>query len=385
MTGRVTKHADYRSTYSGPGWSERVTLDILYVEAHGRTTLVMFHDELNVDDAFPIGTLAEFTGTCRLDQLSSPAMVERAAVHVLVPDLDHANVLQWPPFWEIPRYQRMLGLGLLAVILCLFAGALWWWLHRRKKNLLLAAQHQSELERALQREQELNRLKSRFVSIVSHEFRTPLGIIGSSAEILEHYQDKLSPDQRGEHLRVIVENVKRTARMMEDALALSRMDSGGLAFQPAPLAVGGFCARLCDEMRSATDRRNPIVLECQGDVEREAPLDETLLRHILTNLLSNGVKYSPPDEPVHLRVRRENGSVTFDIEDRGIGIPEDDRARLFEAFHRADNVGQIHGTGLGLVIVKRCCDLHGGTITFESEEGRGTTFHVTLPLHATNP
>jgi signal transduction histidine kinase len=80
-----------------------------------------------------------------------------------------------------------------------------------------------------------------------------------------------------------------------------------------------------------------------------------------------------------------NGCLSFDIEDRGIGIPETDRARLFEAFHRADNVGQIHGTGLGLVIAKRCCDLHGGTITFESEEGRGTTFHVNLPIHTATP
>src|SRR5262249_26346302 len=107
--------------------------------------------------------------------------------------------------------------------------------------------------------------------------------------------------------------------------------------------------------------------------------------HVLTNLISNAVKYSTAARPVLLRANRENGHVKFDVQDHGIGIPEAARDRLFEAFHRAENVGEVGGTGLGLVIAKRCCDLHGGRITFESEEGRGTTFHVTLPLPSPNP
>jgi signal transduction histidine kinase len=385
VTGLVQRFGNYSSTYAGPGWSERVELDILFIDVHGRTVMVMGHKELNLERHNPVGTLAEFTGTCRLDQMSSPALVQRAAVHVLVPDMDHISVLQSPPFWEVPRHQRRIGLALLGVILCVGTAAVWWRLRRRKTKLRLAAEHRAELERALAREQELSQLKSRFVSIVSHEFRTPLGIIGSSAEILEHYQDKLSPEQRGEHLRVIVENVKRTARMMEDALALSRMDSGAVRFNPAPLHVHGFCERLCDEIISATDRKNPIRMECAAELKTELPLDETLLRHILSNLLNNAVKYSRPDEPVHFRAIRKNGMLQFDIEDQGIGIPEADRERLFEAFHRAENVGDVRGTGLGLVIAKRCCDLHSGAITFESEEGAGTTFHVTLPISPASP
>jgi signal transduction histidine kinase len=380
VTGRVQRFGDYTATYAGPGWSERVRVDILFIDVHGRTVMVMGHKELNLETHVPVGTLAEFTGTCRLDQMASLALVQRAAVHVLVPNLEHISVLQSPPFWEVPRYQRLMALGLLGAVLCLGAVAAWWWVRRRRTKLRLAAEHRAELERALEREQELSKLKSRFVSIVSHEFRTPLGIIGSSAEILEHYRDKLTPDQRAEHLRVIVENVKRTARMMEDALALSRMDSGAVRFNPALLDVRGFCERLCDEITSATDRKNPILLDCPAELRRDLPLDESLLRHILSNLLNNAVKYSPPGEPVHFRARRHNGALQFDIEDHGIGIPEADRDRLFEAFHRAENVGEVRGTGLGLVIAKRCCDLHSGAITFETGEGAGTTFHVTVPL-----
>ena len=384
-TGRVLGYREYAGTNSGPGWAERVKFDIVDVEVPGRTVEVMFHPGLNVQDAFPVGTVAKFAGVCRLSQISSPAMVQRASVHVLVPGIEHTQVLSLPPFWKIPRHQQNLKLAGMALLLCLFGGASGWWLHRRRTNAVLVDKHRAELQRALQREQELNKLKSRFVSIVSHEFRTPLGIIGSSAEILEHYEGKLTPAQRGEHLRAITENVKRTARMMEDALALSRMDSGGVTFNPAPLDIRGFCERLCDEMHSATSKKNPIELEVGQDIDRPMPLDESLLRHILTNLLSNAVKYSADGSPVKLRVTRPGNTVCFEVEDHGIGIPEADRDRLFEAFHRADNVGHVHGTGLGLVIAKRCCDLHGGQLTFESQDGHGTTFTVILPTGSITP
>jgi signal transduction histidine kinase len=117
-----------------------------------------------------------------------------------------------------------------------------------------------------------------------------------------------------------------------------------------------------------------------GDDLKGAQGDENLLRHIFSNLLSNAVKYSRPGEPVEFIIHREGHHARFTIRDRGIGIPAADRPRLFEAFHRASNVGQAPGTGLGLLIVKRCVDLHQGSITFESEENHGTTFTVRLPL-----
>lgn len=383
-TGQVIGYEEYLGTYSGPGWAERVRLDVINLETDGRTVQVMFHPGMNLKDEFPIGTRATFLGTCRLGQISSPALVKRGLIHVLVPDLEQTRIVSLPPFWEIPRHRQNLKLGGIALLLCLGAGAAGWWLHHRSMKLQLAMQQQGDLQRALDREQELSKLKTRFVSIVSHEFRTPLGIIGSSAEILEHYEGRLTADQRGEHLRAITENVRRTARMMEDALALSRMDSGGITFNPAPLDVRAFCERLSDEMLSATARKNPIELEVGQDIRQPLPLDESLLRHMLTNLLSNAVKYSPDDLPVKLRVSHRPGDVRFDIQDQGIGIPEADQDRLFEAFHRAENVGSVHGTGLGLVIAKRCCDLHGGKISFVSRDGHGTTFTITLPLGGTS-
>ncbi|QIF04614.1 HAMP domain-containing sensor histidine kinase [Roseimicrobium sp. ORNL1] len=379
VTGRVMGYREFAGTASGPAWAERVKLDIVDVDVQGKNVEVMFHPGLNIQDAFPIGTVAKFAGVCRMGQMSSAAMVERASVHVLVPGMEHTQVLSLPPFWTIPKNQQNLKLAGMAFLLCLTGGASGWWLHRRRMNAVLVEKSRAELQRALEREQELNKLKTRFVSIVSHEFRTPLGIIGSSAEILEHYEGKLTPEQRKEHLHAITENVKRTARMMEDALALSRMDSGGITFNPAPLEVRAFCERLCDEMRSATARKNPIELEVALNVSGAVLLDEALLRHMLTNLLSNAVKYSEEGTPVQLRVQRIENGIRFEVEDHGIGIPESDRDRLFEAFHRAENVGHVHGTGLGLVIAKRCCDLHGGRISFQTIEGQGTTFTITLP------
>ncbi|MBL9206046.1 MAG: sensor histidine kinase, partial [Opitutaceae bacterium] len=119
------------------------------------------------------------------------------------------------------------------------------------------------------------------------------------------------------------------------------------------------------------------------DVPAAANGDESVVRHIFTNLLSNALKYSPLDQPVDFVVRLEGAQAAFAVIDRGCGIPEGDRRRLFQAFHRGSNVRQIPGTGLGLLIVRRCVELHGGHLTFESVEGQGTTFTVSLPLFAT--
>jgi PAS domain S-box-containing protein len=237
---------------------------------------------------------------------------------------------------------------------------------------------EAELKRALEHERELSQLKSNFVSMVSHEFRTPLGIIQSSAEILDDYLDQLAPAERGEQLRSIIKNSRRMAGLMEEVLVLGRLDAGRMHFQPAPLDPAALCRRLVDEVLSTTDAQCPVEFFTAG-LPEEAGLDERLLRHILLNLLTNAVKYSEPGEPVVFRARSENGTIEFVVEDHGIGIPEDAQEQLFEAFHRGSNVGNRHGSGLGLVIVKRCVDLHGGTIAIQSRLGVGTTVTVTLP------
>jgi PAS domain S-box-containing protein len=235
-----------------------------------------------------------------------------------------------------------------------------------------------ELLRALGREKELSQLKTDFVSTVSHEFRTPLGIIMSSAEILEDYLEELDVDERQHHLRSIARNTKRMSELMEEVLVLGRLDAGRMDFKPATLDFRGFCSRLVEEVLSATNRTCPIELAIDDIAPAHA--DERLLRHILLNLLTNGVKYSESGRAVEFVVRREAHDAVCLIRDLGIGIPEADLPWLFNAFHRGRNVGQRPGTGLGLVIVKRCVELHGGTIHVESKTGEGTTMTVRVSI-----
>ena len=240
-------------------------------------------------------------------------------------------------------------------------------------------QAEVELLRTLAREKELGQLRSHFVSIVSHEFRTPLGIIQSSAEILEDYLEQLKPDERKDHLQSIRHKTCRMARLMEEALLIGSLDAGKIEFKPAPLELRAFVQRLVDEVLSATNRRCPIELflaEMPGEIQA----DERLLQHIFTNLLTNGVKYSDPGRAVRFEIVFAGTEIVCAIRDHGIGIPEVDREWLFSAFHRGQNVADRPGTGLGLVIVKRCVDLHGGKINVESQFGKGTVVTVRLPV-----
>ena len=240
-------------------------------------------------------------------------------------------------------------------------------------------QAEVELLRTLAREKELGQLRSHFVSIVSHEFRTPLGIIQSSAEILEDYLDQLEPAERKEHLQSIRINTRRMAALMEEALLFGSLDAGKMEFKPASLELGTFVRRLVDEVLSATERRCPIELSL-GEIPTEIRADKRLLRHIFTNLLTNAVKYSDHGRVVWFEMERDETEIVCAIRDHGIGIPEADRACLFDAFHRGRNVSDRPGTGLGLVIVKRCIDLHGGSILVESKLGEGTAVTVRLPM-----
>jgi signal transduction histidine kinase len=238
---------------------------------------------------------------------------------------------------------------------------------------------EEEMLRTLAREKELSQLKSNFVSMVSHEFRTPLGIIQSSAELLREYHDKMQPAEREEQLESIARNTRRMAGMMEGVLVLSRLDAGKLDFHPAALDLNLFCRRVVDEVLSATNRRCLIELTVNS-IPSEAQADEQLLGHIFTNLLSNAVKYSEPGATVRFSVERDRQDVVCVIRDRGIGIPVEDQQQLFKAFNRGSNVGTRPGTGLGLLLVKRCAELHGGRVKVESKVGEGTTVMVRLPV-----
>ncbi len=246
-------------------------------------------------------------------------------------------------------------------------------------DITVLREAEAELQSALAKERELSQLKSNFVSLVSHEFRTPLEIIMSSVDNLHRYHDRLVAEKREQLLWSINKAVRRMSGMMEEVLVLGRLEADRMKFESTPLEFGTLCRRRCDEIASATGNRCPIKLEMR-DLPEHASGDESLLRHIFTNLLSNAVKYSPAGSPVSFQVHRAGKIAICRIADRGCGIPEADQKRLFQAFYRGSNVEQIPGTGLGLLIVQRCVGLHGGEIRLESIEGKGTTFSVALPL-----
>jgi PAS domain S-box-containing protein len=237
---------------------------------------------------------------------------------------------------------------------------------------------EEEMRKALEREKELSQLKSNFVSMVSHEFRTPLGIIQSSAELLGDFHGRMSPDERNEQLDSISRNTRRMAGMMEEILVLSRLEAGKLEFRPATVDLNAFSRLVVDEVLSATNRRCSVELSLNS-IPADAQADERLLGHIFTNVLSNAVKYSEAGATVHFLVARDGHDAVCVIRDQGIGIPEEDRRHLFVAFHRGSNVGTRPGTGLGLLLVKRCADLHGGEVQVESRPGKGTTVTVRFP------
>lgn len=235
------------------------------------------------------------------------------------------------------------------------------------------------IRRALENERELGELRARFTAIVSHEFRTPLGIIMSAIELLRNYFDRLDGARRHELFEDIHGATRRMGVLMEQVLVLGRGDAGKLNFSPEPLDLGQLCLKVAEESKMAAEARCHVVTTLENDISG-ATADEPLLRHIFSNLLTNAAKYSPAGSEASFLIRREDGDAVFIVEDKGIGIPKDDHSRMFEAFQRATNVGEIPGSGLGLLIAKRCAELHGGSITFVSEPGLGTVFTVRLPI-----
>lgn len=240
-------------------------------------------------------------------------------------------------------------------------------------------QAEEDIRNALTKEKELNELKSSFVSMTSHEFRTPLTTILSSAELLQNYSHKMSEEKKLQHLGRIQASVKNMIHLLNDVLLIGKAEAGKLDFKPIPLNLVKFCYELVEEIELSTNTHT-IVFCHQGDCTN-ACMDEKLLRHILSNLLSNAIKYSPSGTTVHFDLVGKEGEAIFRVQDSGIGIPVVDQAKLFDQFHRASNVGTISGTGLGLAIVKKSVDLHGGKIGIVSEVGVGTTFTLTIPLN----
>jgi len=252
-----------------------------------------------------------------------------------------------------------------------------------------------ETRLALKHERELSELKSRFIAIASHEFRTPLTAILMSTGMLETYSEQLPQEKRQKYYQHIKLAIKRLTQLLDDILVLGRAEAGKLEFNPVPLNLTEFCWEIVQDHQMNAGEQYEIKFINQyffedkslnrfsaetGELEEFPLIDENLLRHILTNLLSNAIKYSPQGGLVQFHLISDQKSITFRIQDQGIGIPAEDLENLFTSFYRCSNTGKVPGTGLGLTIVKEAAELHGGQVTVESEVGVGTTFTVVLPL-----
>jgi PAS domain S-box-containing protein len=235
---------------------------------------------------------------------------------------------------------------------------------------------------ALERQKELNDLRTRFIAMASHEFRTPLATILSSTEILRDYGERLPADERREVMRAIENGVQRMASLLDDVLTVGAVDSGKLEFNPVLVALRPFLSSLAAEIMRSESRqgRGDRHVQIEAREDAAAPVDEQLLRHALGNFISNAVKYSPAGGVVCCGASLAYGAATFTITDHGIGIPEADLPHLFEAFHRGTNTKGVPGTGLGLAIAKKAVEIHRGTVHVDSAPGKGTRVTVTIPV-----
>jgi two-component system, sensor histidine kinase and response regulator len=286
--------------------------------------------------------------------------------------------------------------------------------HLRLRSLQLQLKEQNEklqtstldLSMSLEKERELSQLKSNFISLVSHEFRTPLTTIQSAAELLEHYE--WDREEQIEQLHQIQSEVQHMTALMEDVLLFSKADAGKLKLKLQPVDLCKFAKKLVKQFqlgigrhhhlnlsvykRSNDTKQKESLLQRDGSLNSEdhtiaglpetvAMVDEKLLRQIFTNLLTNAVKYSNQGSEIDFELVISQDRASFLVCDRGLGIPKEDQVHLFTSFFRAQNVANISGTGLGLSIVKQCVDIHQGTIILASEVGVGTSIKVTIPLN----
>lgn len=230
-----------------------------------------------------------------------------------------------------------------------------------------------EILLSLSKERELGEMKSRFVSMASHEFRTPLTTILSSANLIARYTDNQSA--REKHVSRIRNSVQNLTNILNDFLSLEKLESGAQKVEPISFCLSSMLKEVQEEVQGFMKGDQQLLIE--GAVE-DIESDPHILKNILLNLVSNAIKYSSESGTIRIRTA-ESEMVEISVADQGIGIPEKDQERLFERFHRAENATNIQGTGLGLHIVKKYVALLNGSVTFESTEGVGSTFTVTIP------
>jgi PAS domain S-box-containing protein len=235
---------------------------------------------------------------------------------------------------------------------------------------------EEEARKALEKERELNELKSKFVSIASHEFRTPLSTILSSISLVEQYNRKGDSEKLIKHTQRVKSSVEHLTAILNDFLSLGKLEEGKVDVKWEPINLVSLFNDIKEEIKVQLKENQEIIIDCGGAEEIKS--DSRILRNILFNLLSNASKYSDAGKSIYLSCHKTNDGIEIRIRDEGIGIPEEDVKYMFDRFFRASNASNIPGTGLGLNIVKRYVDLLDGTIRFTSQRQKGTTFVVSL-------
>jgi len=235
-----------------------------------------------------------------------------------------------------------------------------------------------ELQAALQKEKELGELKSRFVSMASHEFRTPLTVILSASDVLKRYGPKLTEQEKGDRIEKIQTQVLHMTRMLDDILLIGKAQLGKFDFSPAPTDILSLVQESVEDCRAFSGRLHQIVFKVTGK-PRLYYCDRKLFLNLVTNLIGNAVKYSAAGTRVDITLDFQDLKVLLSVQDQGIGIPLEDEKKLFEPFHRGSNTTGFSGNGLGLTIVKQAADLHRAKISVQSEKEKGSVFTVAFP------
>ncbi|CAN5386152.1 hypothetical protein BH09BAC3_BH09BAC3_14320 [soil metagenome] len=246
-----------------------------------------------------------------------------------------------------------------------------------QNEIRIRQEAEEETRKALEKERELNELKSKFVSIASHEFRTPLSAILSSTSLIKQYRDRSELEKMDRHIDRIKSSVQHLTAILNDFLSVGRLEEGRIEVVVEPITLDTFFNEINEEVKPILKPNQRLMYHHQQGTEI-VHTDAKVLRSILFNLISNASKYSDDGKRIWLNVTETGNEILIEIKDKGIGIPSQDVKHIFERFFRAGNSSTIQGTGLGLNIVKRYVDLLEGSITFTSTEGEGSSFIITL-------
>jgi signal transduction histidine kinase len=248
-----------------------------------------------------------------------------------------------------------------------------------KEALQKLERSQQELSEALDKEKQLNEIKSRFVSMASHEFRTPLTTVLSSASLLSKYTTTDDQGKRDKHIERIKNSVDNLNDVLEDFLSLGKLNEGKVEVRSEKINLAEVLNDVLMEMKGLTRKGQELVLNCEKKLVIHS--DKNLLRNVLVNLISNAIKFSDEEKKITVAVAEEKSEVSIMVKDEGIGISAEDQEHLFSSFFRGTNVTNIQGTGLGLHIVKRYVDLLGGRVELKSRLNKGTTVIIYIPAN----